>query len=53
MAAIRAAAIVVSGRRFDKAKGGESSGGACEEVSELTSGVSGGEMADESAGWTS
>ena len=34
-----------------RTKGGESSGGACEEISELVSEVSGGGMADESVTW--
>ena len=49
--AATAAAITVRGRGFNRAKRGESSGGACKQVSEPISGVSGGETADESAGW--
>ena len=45
-ATIAAAAIAVRGRGFSRAKGGESSGGGCEDISELTSRVSGGETVD-------
>jgi len=47
-AAVPTAAITVRGRGFNRAKRGESSGGACEEVFEPISGVSGGETADKS-----
>lgn len=48
--AILAAAITVGGTEFSRAKGAKTSGGACEEISELVSGVEG-EAADESAAW--
>lgn len=46
-AAIAAAAIAVRVRGFGEAKGGESSGGGCENISEL-SGVYRGEKVDKS-----
>jgi len=49
--AIPATTIAVRGIGFGRAGGGESSGGACEEISELVSGVSKGETADVSAAW--
>lgn len=45
-ATIAAAAIAVRGTGFGRAKRGESSRGICEDISELTSAVSGGEMGD-------
>jgi len=48
-AAIPAEVIAVRGKGFGRAREGESSDGACEEISELVLGVSGGETADKSA----
>lgn len=51
VAAAASIAIQVQEAGFGGAKGGGSSGGGCVEISELVSGLSGGETADESAGW--
>ena len=48
--AIPAAAITVLGTGFGRAKGGKLGGGACKEISELVSGVSG-EAADGNVAW--